>query len=446
MISLLGILVGLGVFIFLAFRSFNLQLTALIATAVMLLFAGSGENGYFANIYDGIFTTWLGGVAGALRSYFLIFCFGSMFGLLMARGGATKRIAFTLASGIRGIKNPVTKKVMAAFFVPLLYIILSYVGISGFVIVFTVLYIGMELFRECDIPWRMYCMGGASVASTMILGGSIQVANVAAAEITGTKSLTAGMGISIVGFALFVVTMIIMIRFELQGAEKRGETFMTTGTEFVKTSQSSGSAEGLPNIIISVIPMIAVIACAILGINVSLALLIGCLLSVILYWKWLNEGGNTWLKVVGEGMTSAYVPLMSVCCTVAMGSVIKVLPGFDQLLAMMGSLPDVAQGVGLMAVFSFMMASSTTAVPAFGEVVFQKFSAAGLTPALSHRLMLMSSAPFAIVFHNAGVVNASTLAKIEYKHAVSVYIRYSCLPALPGLIVALILVSVGLLH
>jgi H+/gluconate symporter-like permease len=445
-ISLIGVLVGLIVFITLAFRSFNLQLAALIATVVMLLFAGSGENGYLSNIYNGIFTTWIGGVAGALKAYFLIFCFGSMFGLLMARGGATKRIAFTIAGAIRGIQNPVTKKVMAAFFVPLLYIILSYVGISGFVIVFTVLYMGMELFRECDIPWRMYCMGGASCASTIILGGAIQVANVAAGEITGTNNLMAGMGISVIGFALFIVTMIIMIRFELQKAEKNGETFMTTGTEFVKNSQSSGSAEGLPNIVISVVPMIAVIVCAILKINVSLALLIGCIVSIILYWKWLNEGGNTCLKVISEGMTSAYVPLMSVCCTVAMGTVIQTLPGFQQLLTMMGVLPSLAQGVGLMAVFSFIMASSTSAVPAFGAVVFEKFSEAGLTPALSHRMMVMSSAPFGIMFHNAGVVNASTLAKIEYKKAVSVYIRYSCLPALPGLIIALILISVGILH
>jgi H+/gluconate symporter-like permease len=445
-ISLIGIVVGLVVFIFLAFRSFNLQLAALIATVVMLIFAGGGENGYWAAIYDGVFTTWIGGVAGALKAYFLIFCFGSMFGLLMARGGATKRIAFTIAGAIRGIKNPVSKKVMAAFFVPLLYIILSYVGISGFVIVFTVLYMGMELFRECDIPWRLYCMGGASCASTVILGGAIQVANVAAGEITGTNSLTAGMALSVVGFVLFIITLIIMIRLELQQAEKRGETFMTTGADFVKNSQASGSAEGLPNIVVSVLPMIAVVVCAVLQINVALALLIGCLLSVVLYWKWLNEGDGTWLKVVGEGMTSAYVPLMSVCCTVAMGTVIKSLPGFRQLLSLMGTLPDLAQGVGLMAVFSFIMASSTSAVPAFGAVVFEKFSAAGLSAPLAHRLMLMSAAPFGIMFHNAGVVNASTLAKIEYKKAVSVYVRYSCLPALPGLILAVVLVSLGILH
>lgn len=442
LLSLFGIVVGILVFIFLAFKSFNLQLTALFASLVMLIFAGTGLQG----IYDGIFTTWIGGVAGALKAYFLIFCSGAVFGKLMADGGATKSIAFAIADAVRKIKNPALRKVFAAFFVPLMYIILSYAGISGFVIVFTVLGIGYELFREMDVPWRLYCMGGASCASTIMVGGAIQVANVAAGKITGTNDLTSGMGISLVGFVFYIAVLLLMLSRELKRAEKNEEGFMVTGAEFAKTGASSGSRENLPNLILSIIPMVVVVLlCAMFKINTALALIIGCLLSIVFYWKNLNRGAS-FKKSIQDGMAGSFVPLMSVCCTVAMGSVIKTLSGFTYLSTTMNNLPPLAAGTSLAAIFSFVMASSTSSIPAFGDIINQKYIEAGLTPAMSHRLMLMSSAPFGIMFHNAGVVNASTLAKIEYKKAVSVYCRYSCLPSLPGLIIALALVAAGILH
>ena len=46
------------------------------------------------------------------------------------------------------------KKLVCALMVPFLYIILAYVGISGFVIVFTVMPIAKELFESTDTPWK----------------------------------------------------------------------------------------------------------------------------------------------------------------------------------------------------------------------------------------------------------------------------------------------------
>ncbi len=443
LISLIGIIVGMVVFIWLAFKSFNLQLTALIASVVMLLFAGLGASG----IYEGVFTTWVGGVAGALKAYMFIFCFGAIFGKVLADGGATRKIAYTLADGIRKIKNPQLRRLFAAFFVPLLYIILSYVGISGFVIVFTALGIGYELYKEMDIPWRLYCMGGASCSATVFVGGSIHAGNIAAAKITGTNDIAAAMGISLVCFILYVIVFLLMLNRELKVAEKNGEGFMLTGAEFDKTGMTAGSKENLPNIILSIIPMILVIVlCAVFKVSTAMSLLIGIVVSIILLWKNLNRGNASVIKSLHEGMVGSFAPLMSVCCTVAMGTVIKTLPGFTFLSEIMNNLSPLVAGTALASVLTFVMASATSSIPAFGDIIHQKYTEAGLTPAISHRLMMVSSAPWGIMFHNAGVVNASSLARIQYKKAVSVYCRYSCFPALPGMVLMLVLVATGLLH
>jgi H+/gluconate symporter-like permease len=447
-------LLGVIVFVLLAFKAFNLQLSALIASVVMLIFAGSITLGsgdaattYFGidAVYQGVFNTWVSGVAGALKTYFFLLCGGAVFGQLLADGGATKSIAFALVDLVNKPKNPAVRRLFAAAFVPTMYIILSFVGISGFVIVFTVLGIGYELYKQLNVPWRLYCMGGASCASTILVGGAIQASNVAAAKITGTNSLTAGMGISLVGFILYYIVLILMLWFELKAAEKKGEGFMDTGAEFDKTGASGGSRENIPPIILSIIPFILVILlCAAFKVDTGLSLIIGCVVTIALFWKNINRASNI-KKSVSSGMVGSFPPLMSVCCAVALGSVLKVLPGFAYLNQLLTNLPPLIAGSALSAVLSFIMASSTSAIPAMGSVIHEKFMEAGLSPAMSHRFMLMSSAPFGIMFHNAGVVNTSSLAKVPYKKAVSVYCRYSCLPALPGMFICLFLILAGVL-
>ncbi|MDR1765963.1 MAG: hypothetical protein LBR77_07735 [Lachnospiraceae bacterium] len=451
--SLLGIVIGVVVFVVLAFKAFNLQLSALIAAAVMLLFAGvitigTGDGAVqytgLGAVFQGVFTTWLGGLANALKSYFVIFCAGAIFGKLLSDGGATKSIAFAIADAIRNIKNELVRKMCAAAFVPLLYIILSYCGISGFVMVFTVLGIGYELYKEMNIPWRLYCMGGASCSITYAVAGSIQVPNISAATITGSNDLLAGWQVSLICAVFFVLVFIVMLRAELKAAEKKGEGFMDTGAEFDKTGTTSGSREGLPNVILSAIPLVLVVVlCAAFKVPAGLALIICCFVCIIFFWKNLTAKSSL-KKTISEGMVGAFTPMMSVCCAVALGAVIKILPGFQYLQKLTDSLPPLFSGTALCAVLTFILASTTNAIPAMGDVIHQKYLEAGLTNAMSHRLMLVSSAPFGIMFHNGGVVNASSLAKIPYNKAVSVYIRYSCLPCLPGLIIVFTLIWSGL--
>ena len=160
MISFIGMILGLLLFVVLAFKGFNLILSAVASSCLMFVFSG-------ISILDGLKEFYLPGLAGFLQSYFLLFFLSALMGKLMSDGGNAKKIALSLSGLIKKSKN--NQKFFCVLLVPVLYFILCYVGISGFVVVFTVLPIAKTIYEETDTPWRLYCCAGAQTVSAAYL-------------------------------------------------------------------------------------------------------------------------------------------------------------------------------------------------------------------------------------------------------------------------------------
>ena len=143
MISFIGMILGLLLFVVLAFKGFNLILSAVASSCLMFVFSG-------ISILDGLKEFYLPGLAGFLQSYFLLFFLSALMGKLMSDGGNAKKIALSLSGLIKKSKN--NQKFFCVLLVPVLYFILCYVGISGFVVVFTVLPIAKTIYEETDTP------------------------------------------------------------------------------------------------------------------------------------------------------------------------------------------------------------------------------------------------------------------------------------------------------
>ena len=80
MISFVGMILGLLLFVVLAFKGFNLILSAVASSCLMFVFSGIG-------ILDGLREFYLPGLAGFLQSYFLLFFLSALMGKLMSDGG-----------------------------------------------------------------------------------------------------------------------------------------------------------------------------------------------------------------------------------------------------------------------------------------------------------------------------------------------------------------------
>lgn len=426
MISFVGILIGLTLFVLLAFRGINLILSAFGSVCIMFLFSGISP-------MTGLTETFLPGLAYFVQHYFMLFLFSALLGKLMSDGGTARRIALSLAGIIQKNKQAREQRFYCLLLVPILYFILCYVGISGFVVVFTVLPIAKDLYRQTDTPWRLYCIAGAQSISQSFLVGSLSACNIYASDVCQTTT-TAGLLLSLIMVTVFWTVSLLLLRITINSIEKKGEGFLPSGSGIQAASLDEGLPEhDLPGLIPSLIPMIAVVLLStVFHINVIPVLFIGCILTIFVGWKNLRP---CFKKSLSAGIMASYSPILSVAATYAIGISLKSLPGFSFIEAALARMPALMEGCGLGLLASFIMASAAAPVASFGPQMLEKYTEAGLSAANAHRMMTLTSFT-SIAPHNAGISNAAQVLRLPYSECIKVYMLYTYIPGICTVIAA----------
>lgn len=135
-----GIILGLVLLMFLAYRGYSILWVAPVCALVVGLTGG-------LNLLDMYKETYMTGLAGYVKSWFPVFMFGAIFGHLMDYTGAAKSIAHWLTQTL-GAKRAIMGVVVGCG-------VLTYGGISLFVVVFAMYPLGLELFREANITRKL---------------------------------------------------------------------------------------------------------------------------------------------------------------------------------------------------------------------------------------------------------------------------------------------------
>lgn len=418
------ILLSLALFIILAFRGYDLMLSAIGCSCVMFLLSGQ-------NPMTGLTEYYLPGLAGFIQDYLLLFLFSALLGRLMGDGGSAKRIALAVAGVI--CKSRKDQKFFSMLLVATLYFVLCYVGITGFVVVFTVLPIARDLFERTDTPWRLYCCGGAQSIAATFLVGSLQAGNVYAIDVCGT-TLTASPVLSLIATVVFQSVFLFLLCITARKIERTGEGFLPSGQDILSAEVDKGLAEDhLPSLPLSLLPVVVVVFLAAgLGLPVVPVLCLGCLLTIVTCWSNLCPILKTSLA---RGVMSSAGPVLGVAATYAIGVVIRSMEGFTYFEVMLGLLPDLAQGCGLGLLSSFIMASVIAPIPAFGGQMLEHFTAAGLSAEAAHRMMTITTFT-SIAPHNAGISNAAAVLKLPYSKCLKLYVFFTYIPGICALLAA----------
>ena len=130
--------------------------------------------------------TFMAAAAGYIRSFFPLFLLGAVFGKLMETSGAAGAIAGVIARTL-GPRHAILAVVLACA-------VLTYGGISLFVVAFAVYPFAAVLFREADIPKRLIPGAIALGAFTLTmdaLPGSPQIQNLIPTRYFGTDAYAA---------------------------------------------------------------------------------------------------------------------------------------------------------------------------------------------------------------------------------------------------------------
>jgi H+/gluconate symporter-like permease len=441
--GLLGILVALGLLIWLSFRGWSVLLLAPAVAIVAAVFAGEPALAHWTQ-------TFMGSAAQFIAQFFPIFLLGALFGKLMDDSGSVHAIA-RFMSGKLGQRRAILAVVLAGALV-------TYGGVSLFVAFFVLAPMARELFRVANIPHRLMPAAialGTSTFTMSALPGTPAIQNTIPMPFFGTTPFAAP-GLGILAAAIMLAFGLWWLTRAEASARKSGEGYdtdteiaagalaedqfirerATSSHEFDPVEIAHGKrGGGLPPIAMAIIPLVVVV-----GVNLLMSLLIlpRFDFSFLAQERWGNTSlagvAGVWSVAVAlaaatatlvvlnrtrlpdlrasmdAGANAAVLPIVSVASLVGFGAVVAALPAFalvrDWVLSISGGpLVSLAIATNVLAALTGSASGGLTiALDALGETYLQIARTTGIDPALMHRIAVIGSGTLDSLPHNGAVV------------------------------------------
>lgn len=391
MLSMIGLIGGLVLLIILTLRGMNLFISAPLCAVVVALCSGvpllTGDVNFVSAYMDGF--------ASFVAAWFFMFLLGSMFGKFMEDTGAADSVA-------RWIINKLGRK-QAVLAVVLACAILTYGGVSVFVVAFSVYPMALSLFKDANLPRRFIpaALAFGSVTFTMTSAGSPEIQNWIPVKYLGTSPYAAW-EVSLVVAVLMATFGYWWLRKIINRAVANGEQFEAREGDPILLERK------LPSPISGLIPLLVV-----LGLSFSfhdtlqqnaliVALLGGVIAIAIINFKHFHKPQTA----IHEATTGALVAIGNTAAVVGFGSIAKITPAFDTAVNAMTSLPGnelVGAAVAVSVIAGLTGSASGGQAIALPEVG-PHYMAAGVNPEQLHRIVSISSGALDSLPHNGYVV------------------------------------------
>ena len=240
--NLIIVLGSLAFLMLVAYRGYSVILFAPIAALGAVLLT---DPSLVAPMFSSVF---MEKMVGFVKSYFPVFMLGAVFGKVIELSGFSKSIVVAVI-GLLGRERAVLSIVVVCA-------ILTYGGVSLFVVVFAVYPFAAEMFRQSGIPKRLIPCTIALGAFTFTmdsLPGSPQIQNIIPTTFFKTTTWAAPW-LGVLG-GLFILGLgLAYIESRRRSAQARGEGY---GTELLNEPEPY-EAEKLPNPWIAILPLVIV--------------------------------------------------------------------------------------------------------------------------------------------------------------------------------------------
>ena len=322
----LGILVlvaALILFGLLAFKQINALILAPLVTIFVIVCSG-------LPILESLKTAFMPAASDYVTSYFLTFFVGALFGAVYQHTGAAESISRTLAGLCKGkFVAPIVMTITG---------ILTYGGVSGFVVFFVIYPIALNLFKEANLTRRLIpaAISAGCWTWSMYGPGSPSIQNVIGMNSLGTPS-TAAFIPSIIAAVASYVLIFLWLEMRGRGFTKKGLVFDDPTLKFQLSPEEMSMDEDkdLPNFWIAMIPIIAILVCFnVIELPVETAVFIGVALATVLMWNRV-KGLNAWIAVFNEGAANSGVSILNTAIVVGFGGVVKQTQGFADLVELL---------------------------------------------------------------------------------------------------------------
>lgn len=455
--SLLGILCGLALLIWLAYRGWSVLLLAPVAAMVAAAFAGAPLLAHWTQ-------TFMPNAASFIAKFFPIFLLGAVFGKLMDDSGSASAIA-RFMTGHLGARRAILAVVLAGA-------LMTYGGVSLFVVIFVLVPMAEALFQAADIPRRLMpaTIGLGTMTFTMsALPGTPAVQNAIPMPFFGTTAFAAP-GLGLIASAAMLCFGLWWLAGAEARARRRRQGFgpgagtrdrlaedsllrarATTAQTFDPAEIRHGKhSDSEPSVGVAVLPLIVVIV-----VNLAMSLLVLPRLDFgfLARPEWgstsLSDVMGVWSVAIGlaaaiaalvilnhsrlpalresmdAGANASVLPIFSVASLVGFGAVVAALPAFalvrDWVLGIGGGpLVSLALATNVLAALTGSASGGMTiALGALGETYLQLAAEQGIHPALLHRVAVIGSGTLDALPHNGAVVTLLAVCGTTHRESYS---------------------------
>ena len=438
--SLISVIAGLAILVYLVCKNTSLLIAAPLASLLVLIFSRM-------NLVEGITEVYSSSLGNFITNNMLIFMTGSIFGSIMGDTGAAQDIAHSM-TGVIDKLNVKNKKFVALMVLTLVCMVLNYGGISGYVIVFTMVPICKRVFKKYDIAWHLYLVvhSFGSLVTQAMLPGTPAIQNLIPMEYLGTTPTAApwlGTATAII-FCVPVATLYSW--YALRQTVKKGEGFMVTGAginETILEEDKQGGMEHGPFLKAIIAPLVVLVLLNIVNLDASFSLTIGSVVAIALYYKKIQKP----MACVSKSAASGAKIALEVASIVGFGGIVAATPGYDVLISGLESIPGsplIQLVLAINAVAAITGSASggeSIALETFG----QNYLAMGYPPEVLHRLTAIASLGLDSLPHNGSVVNQIAYTRLTYANGYKHIFIIACLIPFAAGFVAVGFYSLGIM-
>ena len=456
MIGVIGIILSLGLLIYLAYRGWSIILLAPILALLASAFAiFEGGDFHGLAIYTEAFMTSLGNY---VKAYFPIFMLGAIFGKLMDASGSADAIA-TFISEKAGKGKELWAIVLACA-------VITYGGVSLFVAAFAIYPIGAALFRQAGIPKRILPPAialGAFTFTMTAIPGTPQIQNAIPMQYSGTDGFAAPI-LGIIAAAIMLFGGMLWLTWRKNKAMAAGEGY----GEHKEEKLTIMDREKLPPFGIAIAPIILVIASNYIfskfifqdmdasyleqyGTTLSkvigdwsliVSLIIGVLVAIICNYKRMGSV----VEVLKEGVAGSFLAIMNTASEVGYGNVIKTLAGFTILANVMLNTfenPLIGEAISSSVLAGITGSASgglSIALETFAPTFLERAGEAGISPEVLHRVASVACGGMDTLPHNGAVITLLAVTGMSHKQC---YLNIGMCTVIIPLISCAVIIALG---
>ena len=438
--AFLIVLAALAFLMWVAYRGHSVILFAPLAALGAVLLT---DPSLVAPIFTGLF---MDKMVGFLKLYFPVFLLGAVFGKLIELSGFSKSI---VESTIR-----VVGAQRAILSIVLVCALLTYGGVSLFVVVFAVYPFAAELFRQADIPKRLIpgtIALGAFTFTMDALPGTPQIQNIIPSSFFGTDGWAAPW-LGTIGAVAILLAGLSYLDWRRRAAARRGEGYGDPAT--LRNEPAAFAGGRLAHPLVALLPLVLVgvanklltgwipraygashsFVPAVIGNPAPVvqevskvtaiwavegALLLGILAVFAFAWKPVLASFAEGTKPAIGG---ALLASMNTASEYGFGAVIAALPGFLVVANALSAIPNplVNEAVTVTALAGITGSASggmSIALAAMAQTFLGHAQAAGIPAEVLHRVAAMASGGMDTLPHNGAVITLLAVTGLTHRQA-----------------------------